>query len=444
MKNFITFHIVNDIPWSNLNRDDTGTPKRTILGGVERGLLSSQSIKRAVRKDYENRILQLQPDFSVDVPSEGSGNISEQASVRTRYSAEWVVRRAAEIAAEDGVEINKKKATALANSIIKKLVGGEDTIIWLSVEELEALAQVIFEDSDGGTEKDKAILDLFMENGKSGALAIAAFGRMFANASNKNTDAAIAVSPAISTHANLIETDYFIAGDDYGFFQKDKTSKEVKENFEGAGAGHLGVALYTSGIFYRTVTIDINDLIRNWSGITSEFAEDSLRQLVTSILNSLPTGKKNHTAPYTAIPLIIAELQGYREAYSIADPVIAGSDGGFLKASVGVIASQHARVREFNSENYGEAVITGVLAGEITDTPATMEDVVNFAVDAILSAIPPAPVVEEVEDTLAEDAGINDALGEDSESTPETEGELSRSDGYEEPASFVTSENSFE
>ena len=395
MKNFITFHIVNDIPWSNLNRDDTGTPKRTLLGGVERGLLSSQSIKRAVRKDYENRILGHRPNLAVDVPASSAGTISEQASVRTRYTAEWVVRRATEIAAERGTELNAKKATTLANSIIKKLVGGEDTIIWLSVEELEALAQVIFEDLDGGTEKDKAILDIFMENGKSGALAIAAFGRMFANASNKNTDASIAVSPAISTHANLIETDYFIAGDDYGFFQKDKKSGEVKENFEGAGAAHLGVALYTSGIFYRTVTIDINDLIRNWSGITSEFAEESLRQLITSILNSLPTGKKNHTAPYTAIPLIIAELQGYREAYSIADPVLAGADGGFLKSSVEALGSQHLRVREFNAENYGEAVITGTLAGEVTETPATIEDVVSFAVEAILGALPPAPAVEE-------------------------------------------------
>lgn len=399
-KNFVTFHIVNDIPWSNLNRDDTGTPKRTVLGGVERGMLSSQSIKRAIRKDYESRILKVQPDLSIEIPKEEKEEASSQASIRSRYTVEWVLRRAEKLAEEQNIAFDTKKARTLANGIVKKLVGGEDTIIWLSIEELEAFAQVLLEDKNlGSSDKDKAILDDFMLNGRSGALAIAAFGRMFANASNKNTDAAISVSPAISTHENLIETDYFIAADDFGFFSKDKTTKKVSENYEGAGAAHLGLSLYTSGVFYRTVTIDINDLIKNWTGATSEYAEESLRQLVISIVNSLPTGKKNHTAPYTLVPLIIAETQNYREAYSIADPVELPENGGFLGSTVEAIAKQHQQARRFNSSNYGDYRISGRFAEVLTDTPSSIDEVVDFVVQKIINAVPKEETTESLEDT---------------------------------------------
>lgn len=397
-KNFITLHIINDIPWSNLNRDDTGTPKRTILGGVERGLLSSQSIKRAIRKDYEARILEQRPDLALEIPASNRGDISSQATIRSRYTSEWVIRRAEAIAAENGQELNRKKAKTFTNGLIKKLVGGEDTIIWLSVEELEAFAAITVEDNLAEVPADLSI-DGFIENGKSGALAIAAFGRMFANSANKNTDAAIAVSPAISTHENLIETDYFIAADDFGFFSK--KNDEIVESYEGAGAAHLGISLYTSGIFYRTVTIDVRDLLRNWTGITSEFAEDSLRQLVLSIVNSLPTGKKNHTGPYTTIPLIIAETQGYREAYSIADPVLVGANGGFLEASIKSIGAQHRRAREFNSQNYGEFVISGSMANILTDDPATIDELVDLIVGEILQSAP-GLTLEEDEQEVAE------------------------------------------
>lgn len=395
-KGFITFHIVNDIPWSNLNRDDSGTPKRTVLGGVDRGLLSSQSIKRAIRKDYEARILQLLPDLSLAAPGGERGAISSQASVRSRYTAEWVARRAEVIAADRGLELDAKKARSFVNSVVKKLVGGEETIIWLSVEELEALAALVVEEKQELTKDD---LDSVIADGKSGALAIAAFGRMFANSNNKNTDAAIAVSPAISTHENLIETDYFIAADDFGFFAKSSkgSDAEVVENYAGAGAGHLGVALYTSGIFYRTVTIDVKDLLANWTGASSKFAELQLRQLVRSIVNSLPTGKKNSTAPYTTIPLVIAETQSYREAYSIADPVLPLEDGGFLKPTVESIAIQHARAREFNSDNYGEPKISGSLAELITSNPSTMDELIDYVVGEILSQRPGVEVSEDVE-----------------------------------------------
>lgn len=414
--NVISFHIINDIPWSNLNRDDTGTPKRTILGGVERGMLSSQSIKRAIRKDYETRILDEIPETFMKAPISDE-DVSSAATIRSRNTVQWVIDRAKALAAEAGVELNVKKATSKANSIVKMLVGGEDTIIWLSIEELEAFAQVIFEDFnlDDKGPVDKSDLDRIMHDKKSGALAIAAFGRMFASAANKNTEAAIAVSPAISTHANLIETDYFIAGDDYGFFAKDKKTGDVRVSHEGAGAAHLGVSLYTSGIFYRTVSIEINELISNWTGITSEDAERHLKTLIQSIIHSLPSGKNNHTGPYTVPTLIIAERQNYREAYSIADPVLPHENGGFLKSSIEAMKEQYDKTRVFNASNYSDSLISGSQADKITATPVTIDEIVDEAVSWILSSVPAPIVVEDIDEEFVEDGDTTDALSAESE-----------------------------
>ena len=46
----IEISTLKNYPSTNLNRDETGAPKSMVFGGVERGRISSQSIKRAVRQ----------------------------------------------------------------------------------------------------------------------------------------------------------------------------------------------------------------------------------------------------------------------------------------------------------------------------------------------------------------------------------------------------------
>nr|HRD15941.1 type I-E CRISPR-associated protein Cas7/Cse4/CasC [Methanothrix soehngenii] len=50
MTDFIQLHILASYPPSNLNRDDLGTPKTAMMGGVRRLRISSQSLKRAWRE----------------------------------------------------------------------------------------------------------------------------------------------------------------------------------------------------------------------------------------------------------------------------------------------------------------------------------------------------------------------------------------------------------
>ena len=46
----IQIHILQNYAPSNLNRDDTGSPKDAFFGGVRRGRISSQCLKRSIRQ----------------------------------------------------------------------------------------------------------------------------------------------------------------------------------------------------------------------------------------------------------------------------------------------------------------------------------------------------------------------------------------------------------
>ena len=48
---FLDIHVIQTVPPSNINRDDTGSPKTAQYGGVRRARVSSQSWKKAMR-DY--------------------------------------------------------------------------------------------------------------------------------------------------------------------------------------------------------------------------------------------------------------------------------------------------------------------------------------------------------------------------------------------------------
>jgi CRISPR system Cascade subunit CasC len=46
---YVDVHILQTVPPSCVNRDDTGSPKTAVYGGTTRARVSSQSWKRAMR-----------------------------------------------------------------------------------------------------------------------------------------------------------------------------------------------------------------------------------------------------------------------------------------------------------------------------------------------------------------------------------------------------------
>ena len=50
---YMNINVLQTVPSSNINRDDTGSPKTAIYGGVTRSRVSSQSWKRAMRLAFK-------------------------------------------------------------------------------------------------------------------------------------------------------------------------------------------------------------------------------------------------------------------------------------------------------------------------------------------------------------------------------------------------------
>ncbi|WP_304402345.1 type I-E CRISPR-associated protein Cas7/Cse4/CasC [uncultured Allobaculum sp.] len=53
---YVDINIIQTVPASNINRDDTGSPKTCIYGGVTRARVSSQAWKRAVRLAFKDML----------------------------------------------------------------------------------------------------------------------------------------------------------------------------------------------------------------------------------------------------------------------------------------------------------------------------------------------------------------------------------------------------
>lgn len=334
--NFLTIHSLTALPWHNLNRDDRGLPKQVREGGKTRGRLSSQSLKRAIRVAYELE-----------------STLLEAGSFRSRDLHEEVVRRAGVLAEKEGIEFDSKEAMKTAAKIIKSLTAAaketpdgevsrensDATVTWLSGEEIDALAMALA--LGGGIIQASDVVA-----SRTGSLAIAAFGRMFAVQSNLQTEAAIAVGPATTTHPITVDVDYFTTVDDLG----------------DGGAGHLGQAFYTTGVYYRSVTIDKKQLHTSWTGWDSPDAKERLTLLVRSLVTALPTGKDNSSAPNTKPALLLAEVQAHRVAYEFHEPVRADADGGFLNSSIERLIGQAASARAFDPTEFGVTFISGTAA----------------------------------------------------------------------------------
>ncbi len=300
MANLIEVHILQNFAPSNLNRDDTGSPKDAIFGGYRRARISSQSLKRAMR------------EYVRDHPQ---GLTADDLAVRTKQ----VVGEVVELLASKGrieTESQPRVVAALGGVGLKFEHDQEsDTyqaqyLLFMGRRELERLAELIDEHwalldltapepgaakATGRAGKQAArkavpkevtdALKRVLDGGK--AVDLALFGRMLADLPEKNQDAACQVAHALSTHAVEREFDFYTAVDDV---------KDLDANAD-AGAGMLGTIEFNSACFYRYVALDLAQLRKNLQGddlLLLRGVEAFLRALV----KAKPTGKQNSFAAH--------------------------------------------------------------------------------------------------------------------------------------------------
>lgn len=279
---YIDLHVLQTVPPSNLNRDDTGTPKSAWYGGVQRARVSSQAWKKATRSDFKKHL-----DAS-------------QLAHRTKWVIDQLVKRIRVIDSSLDEAAADRRARAVLEAVgFKKFERprtGDRTdkellteyLAFFSNRQLDRLAQLA-SSTDKPSKKD-AQTAADAEHG----IEIALFGRMVANAPDINVDAACQVAHAISTHAAVVEHDYYTAVDD---FAPDDT----------AGAGMLGTIEYTSATLYRYATIALDQLEVNLG--SREAALEASRAFIDAFVRSMPTGKQNTFANRTPVDAVIVQVR---------------------------------------------------------------------------------------------------------------------------------------
>ena len=124
----IEIHMLKNYPATNLNRDDMGAPKNCIFGGIQRGRISSQCLKRSWR---------MSPLFQKDM----AGHLG----TRTRKMPQLVVEKLKEMGIEEEyLSAVQKKLTGFANKNGKETdTGYTSQIVIYSPEDILAIAEVI-------------------------------------------------------------------------------------------------------------------------------------------------------------------------------------------------------------------------------------------------------------------------------------------------------------
>lgn len=296
---YMDFHVIQTVPPSCVNRDDTGSPKTAIYGGVQRARVSSQSWKRAMRQMFRE-------DFKED-----------ELGVRTKKIVEMVAKEIQQI--DDHVE--EDKARELAEKVlnacnISTKDGEAKALFFLSVKQAYNLAKLILEnDSPSKKEAQQMIL-------KDHSVDIALFGRMVADDPTLNADAAAQVAHSISTHRVDNEYDYFTAVDDMA----------PEDN---AGAGMIGVVEFNSATLYRYATVAVHELQRELGGENAVVAE-AVAEFAKAFITSMPTGKQNTFANRTLPDAVLVTIRRDQPVNLVGafEKPVKTRDEGYVQTSV--------------------------------------------------------------------------------------------------------------
>lgn len=282
-RTFIDIHVLQTVPPSCINRDENGTPKTAVFGGVTRARVSSQAWKNAVRRDFQN---------TLDVSELGE---------RTKIAADRVATKIQEldpsIDAETALRLSKEvfKAAGINTDKAEKDSSATKTgyLLFLARKQIERLAQLARDSHEGEALSKKEVKAAFLEDR---SIDLALFGRMVAEDPDLNVDAACQVSHALSVHPAANEFDFFTAMDD----------NPIRED-AGAGAGMLGTVEFTSATLYRYATIDVDELEHSLGD--REAALRGIQAFVQSFATSMPTGKQNTFANRTRPAFILTEVR---------------------------------------------------------------------------------------------------------------------------------------
>jgi CRISPR system Cascade subunit CasC len=356
----IEIHLVQNHAPSNLNRDETGSPKECVFGGARRARISSQCLKRSIRRSEQ---------FQAE--------LADHLANRTRRLPELVREKlkAAGIP-DDLAAVAAKKATGFGTEAGTERDPNKKTeqfetaqTMFLTEGDVQAVTDVLLsacqEQADAAKLEKVAAKELQAKAKQAGfrpiTVDIALFGRMITSGAFRDVEAATQVAHALSTHKVETEFDYFTAVDDL---------MQMGETEEDAGADMIGDVEYNSACYYKYFSLDVQGLVDNLTGRSfmrrtpSDEEEREARKLAVRTIEAFlraatfatPSGKQNSFAAHQLPSLVLIEARACRTPVSYAnafvDPARPGKEGDLVKVSMDKLKTHaEALTKGFNLQS---------------------------------------------------------------------------------------------
>lgn len=312
----IEFHILQSFPVSCLNRDDVGSPKSAIIGGVERARVSSQCWKRAVRTELQR--------------------LGVVTAERTKLVTKKIEKECIKLGAgaEDAEKCGNQIASLLTETekAKEKVKNGKnDTLLFISNAEAAAVAALCKQDDGSFKAPDKNALKKLLKELRFSAadgLDIALFGRMVAQNAELNIEAAASFAHAISTHKVSSEIDFFTAVDDAD---------------DAPGSAHMGSLEFNSATYYRYISLDLGQLADN---LRTEDISDAVEAFVKALFIAYPAARQTTMAamcPWNYALVTCRKGQGIQLPFN--QPVRPGMGEDIVSASIAALQERFAEIR---------------------------------------------------------------------------------------------------
>lgn len=354
----IAMHLLQNHAPSNLNRDENGDPKDAIFGGERRARISSQALKRSIRRSDEFRAAfdgaligertQLLPTWirtrlgEYDLSDQERDAILKHALRFGKADS----KRGAAAQGDDGGEKpatgrggkgGKAAQTATTDETLKTA-----QLMFLTQAEVDLLTRRLVEkcqeigwEALAALDTEKGIVQEF--NKRYGelephAVDVAMFGRMTTSSPFKNIEASVQVAHAFSTHKIESEFDFYTAVDD--------VSGET-------GASFLGDVAFNSATYYKYLNV-------HWEGLLANLHDErtvavtAVQALLRAALTAIPTGKQNSFAAHNLPDFVLVEVLPKNIPLSYANaflkPVRSSGGDSLMDASIKALADYAVKV----------------------------------------------------------------------------------------------------
>lgn len=324
---YVDVHVLQTVPPSNLNRDDSGSPKQAVYGGVRRSRVSSQAWKRATRRAFAERV---PVGEGATRTKRLTGLVAADLAGRGDVDTKAAIRVAAALLSTIEITVDKKKPEETSYLLFFGLPQVR-RLADLVAGDVASLAGLPDKELAASVGLHKAAVRECLRTGHP--LDVALFGRMVADLAALNVDAATQVAHALSTHAVHTEFDYFTAVDD----EKDKQVGE-----ESTGAGMIGTVEFNSATLYRYATVGVHQLRENLGGDVTATG-NGLELFLESFVQSMPSGHQNTFGHRTAPDLVlfvVREDQPVNLVSAFETPVHPAAGGGHVEQSVNALVHE--------------------------------------------------------------------------------------------------------